>query len=223
MMHEVICEVAVPASELRDRRPMRRASAAALGVIAGALCAAMLAGCAARSTTSGSVAAPAAAADSSATTVEIPEATRQWMDRLTVKTEYDPKTGFIVAREVVPLPTELREGPAIEAAVQRGRETKTPVLVFATADRCGPCQQYKKDAINDARVVEMMRSGGVIATHVEVDREKDAAVKVLGPRGLMIPMTYWVVDGAVAGTLRGQRSADDLVKWIEERRGGSAG
>lgn len=211
------------------------------GVLSAALCAVILAGCAARtapaeSTATGTASsaptaaeasspaqASAAAAMASPASVEIPEATKKWMDRLTVKTEYDPKTGFIVAREVVPLPKELRDGPALEAAVEQGREAKTPVLVFATADRCGPCQQYKKDAINDARVVEMMRSGSVIATHVEVDQEKDAAIRVLGAGGRMIPMTYWIVDGNVVGTLRGQRSADDLLKWIEERRAGKAG
>ena len=38
------------------------------------------------------------------------------MDRLTVKHEYDPKTGFIVARETVALPPLIRDAPPLDAA-----------------------------------------------------------------------------------------------------------
>ena len=40
-----------------------------------------------------------------------PPRIQAWMDRLTVDHEYDPKTGFIVAREVIGLPKVISSGP----------------------------------------------------------------------------------------------------------------
>lgn len=148
---------------------------------------------------------------------EIPPQTKAWMDRLTVQTSYDPKTGFIVAREVIELPRVLRDAPKLPEAIEEARGARRPVLVFATADRCGPCQQYKKDAINDPRVVAWMeqnQGSGVIATHVEVDREKPSVALLPSPA---IPMTYWMVDGKVVESLRGQRTADDLLAFLARR------
>ncbi len=147
-------------------------------------------------------------------TAAIPPQTKAWMDRLTVRTEYDPKTGFIVAREVVPLPAALRDAPPLPQALDAARQSGKPVLVFATADRCGPCQQYKKDALNDPRVVAWIGEGRAQVAHVEVDRQPDA-VKLLPSAA--IPMTYWMVNGEVTASLRGQRSADELLEFVRRQ------
>jgi thiol-disulfide isomerase/thioredoxin len=144
----------------------------------------------------------------------IPPKTKEWMDRLTVRTEYDPKTGFIVAREVIALPAALRDAPLLPEALESSRRSGKPVLVFATADRCGPCQQYKKDALNDPRVVAWMGEGRAHVAHVEVDRQPDAAALL---PSAAIPMTYWMMNGRVAGELRGQRSADELLAFVRGR------
>jgi thiol-disulfide isomerase/thioredoxin len=141
----------------------------------------------------------------------IPPQTKAWMDRLTVRTEYDPKTGFIVAREVVALPAALRDAPPLPEALDASRRSGKPVLVFATADRCGPCQQYKKDALNDPRVVAWIEEGRAHVAHVEVDRQADAVAKL---PSAAIPMTYWMVNGEVVATLRGQRSGDELLAFL---------
>jgi len=143
-----------------------------------------------------------------------PPAIQAWMDRLTVEHEYDPQTGFIVAREVIRLPPVLADGPALDDAVRASMASDRPLVVFATADRCAPCQQYKRDAMNDARVVVRLQKPSLLATHVEVDRHPDAAREHLG--GLAIPMTYLLRDGSVVATLRGQRSAEDLLAWMDE-------
>ena len=56
---------------------------------------------------------PAATTDPSAAP---PPKIKAWMDRLTVAHEYDPKTGFIVAREVVALPPLIADAPPLDAA-----------------------------------------------------------------------------------------------------------
>jgi hypothetical protein len=142
-----------------------------------------------------------------------PPEIQAWMDRLTVEHEYDPETGFIVAKRATPLPPVLSEGPALDEAVRRADQGDRVVIAFATADRCAPCQQYKKDALNDPRVVERLQDPRVIATHVEVDQRPDLADAYLGSRG--IPMTYALRDGERVSSLRGQRSADELLAWMD--------
>lgn len=141
-----------------------------------------------------------------------PAAIAAWMDRLTVPHFYDPATGFIVAREPVSLPPILADAPPLDAAIAQAG-TERLVVVFVTADRCAPCQQYKLDALNDEAVIARLSEPRVLATHLEVDRAPELADAHLGSRG--IPMTYALRDGAVVATLRGQRSADDLLAWID--------
>jgi thioredoxin-like negative regulator of GroEL len=51
-----------------------------------------------------------------------------------------------------------------------------------------------------------------LPTHVEVDRSPELAETYLGTRA--IPMTYALRDGKVVSTLRGQRSAAELLAWL---------
>jgi hypothetical protein len=142
-----------------------------------------------------------------------PPKIKEWMDRLTVAHEYDPKTGFIVAREVVALPPLIANAPSLDAAIAQAGSERI-VIAFATADRCAPCQQYKRDALNDAAVVARLSEQRFLPTHVEVDRATDAAVAPLGARA--IPMTYAFQDGKVIAQLRGQRSAAELLAWLDQ-------
>lgn len=142
-----------------------------------------------------------------------PPEIRAWMDRLTVEHAYDPDTGFIVARETVALPRVLAGGPRLDEAVRLAAERDAVVVAFATADRCAPCQQYKMDALNDPRVVERLGDPRLVASHVEVDREPELAESRLGSRA--IPVTYALRGGERVAVLRGQRSADELLAWLD--------
>ncbi|MEL6797919.1 MAG: thioredoxin family protein [Planctomycetota bacterium] len=145
---------------------------------------------------------------------EPPPRIRAWMDRLTVDHAYDPETGFIVAKEVIGLPEVIASGPALAAAITAGASESRDVVVFATADRCAPCQQYKKSTLNDPVVIEVLGRPGLIVTHVEVDHEPEVADALLGSRA--IPMTYLFRDGERLAELRGQRSAEELLAWLDE-------
>ena len=148
-----------------------------------------------------------------ATDATPPPAIQDWMNRLTVEHYYDSETGFIVADEVIDLPSMLAEGQRIDEALKTAESTGQTVVVFATADRCAPCQQFKKDAINDFRVIARLSSASIIAMHVEVDDEPELAQQYLGSLG--IPVTYAFRDGELIARLPGQRSAADLVDWLD--------
>ncbi len=144
-----------------------------------------------------------------------PPEIQEWMDRLTVDHEYDPQTGFIVAREVIGLPEVIASGPSLEQAIQQSEQNDVLLVVFATADRCAPCQQYKKSALNDPGVIAALEREGVVVTHIEVDKEPELAQRVLGSRA--IPMTYAFRSGEQRAVLRGQRSASELLSWLDEQ------
>ncbi len=155
---------------------------------------------------------PAATTDASTTP---PPKIKAWMDRLTVAHEYDPKTGFIVAREVVALPSLIADAPPLDAAVKQAGSDRL-VVVFVTADRCAPCQQYKRDALNDETVIARLSDARFVPTHLEIDRSAALADDYLGARS--IPMTYALRDGNVFAQLRGQRSAAELRAWLDGLR-----
>lgn len=141
-----------------------------------------------------------------------PPAIAAWMERLTVPHAYDPETGFIVARETISLPPLLADAPPLDVAIAEARPDRL-VVVFATADRCAPCQQFKKDALNDPAVIERLAETRFLATHIEVDRAAELAEAHLESRA--IPMSYALRDGAVIATLGGQRSAAELMAWLD--------
>lgn len=143
---------------------------------------------------------------------EPPAHIRAWMDRLTVEHEYDAEAGIIRARQVISVPAVIDGATPIGEGVARADGAGSTLIVFATADRCAPCQQYKKDALNDPRVIEAIAGGPWVALHIEVDRRPDEAERWLGGRA--IPMTYALRGGEVVAELRGQRSAEDLLAWL---------
>ena len=155
---------------------------------------------------------PTPAAASAPSEATPPHAIAAWMDRLTVPHFYDPATGFIVAREPTPLPPILADAPPLDRAIAEAGDQRL-VVVFVTADRCAPCQQYKLDALNDATVITRLSEPRFLTTHLEVDRAPELADAHLGSRG--IPMTYALRDGTIVATLRGQRSASELLAWID--------
>jgi len=150
--------------------------------------------------------------DTANATTAPPPNVQAWMDRLTVAHAYDPTTGFIVAREVVALPPLLAEAPPLDAAIAQAGSERT-VIAFVTADRCAPCQQYKRDALNDAGVLARLANARLMPTHLEIDRSPALADAYLGARS--IPMTYALRDGKVIAALRGQRTAADLSNWLD--------
>jgi hypothetical protein len=152
------------------------------------------------------------AAGASGEPASVPPEVKAWMDRLTVSHEYDPATGFIVARETISLPPIIADAPPLDVAIAKAGPQRL-VVAFATADRCAPCQQYKRDALNNSAVITRLSDARFLPTHVEVDRSPELAETYLGTRS--IPMTYALRDGKVIATLRGQRTATDLLAWLD--------
>ncbi|MEM7683159.1 MAG: thioredoxin family protein [Planctomycetota bacterium] len=108
------------------------------------------------------------------------------------------------------------------ASVEQGR----PVLLYVTADWCGPCRVFKKDVLTDAGVQAKL---GALASPLMVDADTpgDAGVLLdrLGVRA--IPHVQWVGPAGEPGPVYAMQAGglddpDKFSSWLDRTAGGVA-
>jgi thiol:disulfide interchange protein len=90
------------------------------------------------------------------------------------------------------------------------RESGKPVLVYFTADWCGPCQELKKYVWSDKRVIAVSKQ--LVNIYVDTDQNPDtlAAYKVL-----RIPTVFFLSPaGEIVMKYAGDYSAADFAKQM---------
>jgi thiol-disulfide isomerase/thioredoxin len=109
-----------------------------------------------------------------------------------------------------PAPTPQPPAGTYAEAVQRSRETGTPVLAFFTADWCGWCKKMKAETMPDPRVQAALKQ--FIFVYVDVDREPTAGKK-FGVTGLP---SYVITNGREEQTklCKGYMTPDAFVAWL---------
>jgi thiol:disulfide interchange protein len=87
-----------------------------------------------------------------------------------------------------------------------------PVLVFATADWCGPCQAFKRGALRDRRVTDAI-GRLTVPVYLDIDKAKDDAASL----GIFsIPALVVIREGRASSKLEGVHDAERVVAWLEE-------
>lgn len=111
---------------------------------------------------------------------------------------------------VAAVPPAFATGLTLEQAIERSTTSGRPVVVFATADWCGPCQQFKRGPLNDAEVAGYI-GDHFEAVYLDVDRESELASR-LGVES--VPAMRILRPGQPPAELEGYTDKDRLMGWL---------
>jgi thiol:disulfide interchange protein len=99
----------------------------------------------------------------------------------------------------------------LEYAKSEGSKERKPLLVYFTADWCGPCQHMKETTWADGRVAEALKD--YIPVKIDVDDQPQVA-RMFGVRG--IPrVQVMTAEGTLGQALTGAVSPEDMVNWLK--------
>ncbi len=111
---------------------------------------------------------------------------------------------------VAPAPEMFDLEVSYEDAAARAAQSGKPVLVFATADWCGPCQTFKRGALKDKSVIAFATEN-TEPVYLDVDVDGELAQQ-FGVQG--IPAMMIVRDGQVVDRVVGVKTAPALLAWM---------
>lgn len=110
-----------------------------------------------------------------------------------------------------PTPPVFENSSTLADARRAASAADKPVLVFATADWCGPCQSFKGSTLRDPAVADAFKAG-TIPVYLDVDQRSDDAA-TLNIRS--IPVLILIRDGREVSRLEGNRDAPTVLKWLD--------
>lgn len=117
---------------------------------------------------------------------------------------------------VAPVPGVFKESLTLSAAVERAKATQKPVLVYATADWCGPCQQFKRTTLVDPSIVEWIASR-TEPVYLNIDRSRAEAASL---SITSIPATILLRDGVPAARISGAVPPAEYLAWLQSEAPG---
>ncbi len=94
-----------------------------------------------------------------------------------------------------------------QQAYQQANQSKRPLLVFFTFERCGYCQQMKAEAFTDGAVAALAEQ----FVCVEVDLDREPAVCNAFRIDAYPTVQFLAPDGASLRRLTGKKAANELV------------
>ncbi len=122
----------------------------------------------------------------------------------------------MVVRNHTPMPAAFDKTVTLAQATSQAAHTGKPVLVFATADWCGPCQSFKKNALKDKTVEQWI----TINTHaVYLDCTKEVPAEAHGLPIKAFPTLLLVRNGKAVASLEGAEPTSTVIAWFEANAG----
>ncbi|MBX3357502.1 MAG: thioredoxin family protein [Phycisphaeraceae bacterium] len=109
-------------------------------------------------------------------------------------------------------PPAFRVTTTLAEAASHATESNRPVLVFATASWCGPCQVFKRGALADAGINKWI-TDHTEPVYLDVDKHPQDAAE-LGIRS--IPALVVLRGDSIVASHSGVMGAPALRSWLEE-------
>lgn len=129
--------------------------------------------------------------------------------------------GFkVVQMRPAPMPAAITNaGMTLDAALDRSKAEGKPVLAFATAEWCPPCQSLKRNGLKDAGVQALIESRTIAVTLEQTTPEGAKGIRMLPVEAY--PTLLLIQDGTVLSKITGARSADSITAWLDEHTSAS--
>lgn len=113
-----------------------------------------------------------------------------------------------------PNPPAFAQKLTLQDAVNEAAKNGKPVLVFATADWCGPCQSFKRGALASERVTKAIAAKTVpVLLDVTNAQTAPPGTERLGIQS--IPVLIMYKNGAEVARLEGGAGEAEVVAWID--------
>jgi len=104
-------------------------------------------------------------------------------------------------------------GLTLDAALDRSEAEGKPVLAFATAEWCGPCQSLKRNALKDPGVQALIESRTIAVTLEETTAQGARDIGKLPVDGF--PTLMLIQNGMVQSKIVGAQSTSAITAWLE--------
>jgi len=118
--------------------------------------------------------------------------------------------GFLWNRPT-PVPAVFGERLSVAGGRARAAAVGKPMLVFATADWCGPCQTFKRTTLCDDEVESFIRERFVpVYLNTDTERAFAGSLSIVS-----IPASIVLVGDRAVGKVEGALGRDAYLAWLK--------